>query len=87
MNERNVDILEHIIRYCNEIRDARERFGDTIAKLNISTTPYRSILQNLCNIVHSRAISCVLVHSRAILRKAAGAEPLPCNYYTHVEHN
>ena len=33
MNERNTDILKHIIRYCNEIKDARDRFGDSIDSL------------------------------------------------------
>ena len=33
MNDRNADILEHIIRYCKEIMDARERFGNTLEEL------------------------------------------------------
>ena len=33
MNGRNADILEHIIRYSNEIMDARERFGNTLEAL------------------------------------------------------
>ena len=33
MNDRNADILEHIVRYCNEIVDARARFGNTLEAL------------------------------------------------------
>ena len=33
MNERNSDILEHITRYCNEILEARKRFGDNLESL------------------------------------------------------
>ena len=33
MNDRNADILEHMIRYCNEITDAIERFGNTLEAL------------------------------------------------------
>ena len=33
MNSRNIDILEHIVRYCREIGDARNHFGDTLESL------------------------------------------------------
>jgi uncharacterized protein with HEPN domain len=29
MNRRDIDIIEHIVRYCDEISDARMRFGDS----------------------------------------------------------
>ena len=41
MNEHNADLLNHIIRYCCEIRDARERFGDSIEAL-CSDVHYRN---------------------------------------------
>ena len=41
MNEHNSDILEHIIRYCYEIKDARDRFGDSIESLR-SDVHYRN---------------------------------------------
>ena len=37
MNERDFDILEHIIRYCDEIKEARDRFGDSLESLRLDT--------------------------------------------------
>ena len=37
MNERDFDILEHIIRYCDEIKQARGRFGDNLESLQLDT--------------------------------------------------
>ena len=33
MNNRNIDVLEHIIRYCDDIKDAQNRFGNDIESL------------------------------------------------------
>ena len=41
MNDRNAGILEHIIGYCNEIKDAIERFGSTLEALQ-SDVHYRN---------------------------------------------
>ena len=34
MNNRDIDILEHIIRYCKEVNDARMRFGNSVDALD-----------------------------------------------------
>ena len=33
MNNHNIDILEYIVRYCGEISEAQERFGDSLESL------------------------------------------------------
>ena len=33
MNSRDIDVLKHITRFCNEIKEARERFGDSLDSL------------------------------------------------------
>lgn len=34
MNRRDIDILEHIIRYCEEVNNARKRFGNSVDALD-----------------------------------------------------
>ena len=41
MNNRNIDILERIIRYCEEIKEAQDRFGDSPEALK-SDSLYRN---------------------------------------------
>ena len=41
MNNRDIDILERIIRYCGEIKEAQDRFGDTLEVLK-SDSIYRN---------------------------------------------
>ena len=33
MNNRDLDILVHIVRYCDEINEAQERLGNTLESL------------------------------------------------------
>jgi len=37
MNHRNIDVLERIIRYCNEIDEARKHFDDLFGILKSNT--------------------------------------------------
>jgi len=41
MNDRDIDILEHIVRYCGEIGEAKDRFGDSLETLQ-SDSLYRN---------------------------------------------
>ena len=41
MSNRNIDILEHIIRYCEEIKEAQNRFGSNLESLQ-SDAVYRN---------------------------------------------
>ena len=34
-NERNIDLLEHIIKYCNEIFETQSYFGNSFEFLKI----------------------------------------------------
>ena len=36
MNYRDIDLLEHIIRYCDEVDEAKNHFGDTYNELESS---------------------------------------------------
>jgi len=47
-NQRNIDILEHIIKYCNQIDEAKERFGCTFEKFEHD------------NVYHNAVSMCVL---------------------------
>jgi len=37
MNERDKSVLEHIIRYCNEINDANDQFGNSLGVLKVNS--------------------------------------------------
>ena len=37
MNERDKSVLEHIIRYCNEINDANDQFGNSLVVLKANS--------------------------------------------------
>ena len=41
MNSRDIDILEHIISYCEEVNDALRRFGNSVDALD-SDAVYRN---------------------------------------------
>ena len=36
-NERNIDVLEHIIKYCDEIFKAQEYFGNSFEDFKVNT--------------------------------------------------
>ena len=50
MNNRNIDIIEHIIRYCGEIREARERFGDSFESLQSDTLYKNAVAMSILQI-------------------------------------
>ena len=41
MNNRDIDILERIVHYCLEIKEAQDRFGDTLESLK-SDSAYKN---------------------------------------------
>ena len=43
MNNRDIDILERIIMYCSEIKEAQDRFGSTLEALE-SDSLYRNAI-------------------------------------------
>ena len=50
MNERDTDILEHIICYCNEIREARERFGDSLESIQADALYRNAVAMSILQI-------------------------------------
>ena len=41
MNNRNIDVLEHMVRYCDEIKETQAHFGDSLESLQ-SSAIYRN---------------------------------------------
>ena len=43
MNSRNLDIVEHILRYCDEIEEANSELGNSIERLRSSSVYKNSV--------------------------------------------
>ena len=50
MNSRLIDILRHMIRYCGEIEEARERFGDSFNSLQADALYRNAVAMSIMQI-------------------------------------
>ena len=84
MGNRNIDILEHIVRYCDEIDEARKRFGNSMEAL-LADSIYRNavamcILQ-IGELAANLSDEFKVEHNKAPWQKIKGMRNIAAHHY------
>ena len=50
MSNRNIDVIEHMGRYCDEIKEAQDRFGNSLESLKADSLYRNSVAMSILQI-------------------------------------